>query len=775
MLPTTVIKRDGSHQPFDIEKIIEAMRKACCEVGFEDGFNRAEYDGVIQQTLESLMDRSPCCSVETNIECLQDIAEQALMAMGFHTAAKAFILYRNKRAEGRGFKAPEAAVTDYIHASKYARWIPELKRRELYAETVARVEAMHIKKFPKLENAIKRHFKLVYDKRVMPSMRSMQFGGPAIEQHNARMYNCSFTLLDRIEAFGQSIYLLLCGCGVGFSCQKQHVEKLPPIKAIDKKWVVHFDIDDSIEGWADSISALVGAHVEGYWIEFNYSKIRDEGSPLKTSGGKAPGHIPLKIAHQNIQKILNQAAGRKLKPIECHDIMCFCAEAVLAGGIRRSSLISIFSHDDVEMMTCKTPGHFEYGGLNKQREMANNSAAFLRSDLQDINEVGKPCGKDQFKQCFDFAVQHYGEPGFFLTDNLDYGTNPCGEIGLNPVMYVEPMDENDYMFLVEQGLTGTNPHGDHGMVATGFAFCNLCEINMARNLTPEECYEAAEAASFIGTLQASYTSFPYLGETTELIAKREALLGVGMTGMMDNPAMSFDETVTREMAFRVQQTNLVVATEIGIKCGARLTTVKPSGTASLALGMIGSGIHPHHAKRYFRRITANHLEPVANYFRSINPHMVAVKPNGDWCLTFPVEAPAGALTVKKMKARDFLELVFKTYENWILPGLQNDKHSPGLTHNVSSTVVVDPGEWDEVFNMVWENRHRIQAMSFLPRFGDKGNPFMPREEVLVEDEGRWADLIRQYKPVDYAAMVEEDDGTVSVQDPACSGGACTMV
>jgi len=778
-LEMPVQKRDGSLVEWDAFKIEAAIRKALIEVGDDPDLAEQATDTVCQiiGNHPNYFAKQGDAVPPIHIEHIQDEAEKALMKVS-PKAAKAFILYRENRASIRLHKAPENAVTDYIHASKYARHLPEQKRRELYHETVARVEAMHIKRFPSLEGVIKRHFKLVYDKRVMPSMRSMQFGGAAIEAHHARMYNCSFTLIDRPEVFGESLYLLLCGCGVGFSVQKQHVAKLPAMGVVDKSQVINYDVEDSIEGWGSAISALITAQINGMYIEFNYKSIIEnhpEGSPLKTSGGKAPGHLPLKRTIEIIRQILSNAAGRKLRPIECHDILCHCAEAVLAGGVRRSSLISLFSPDDEEMMTCKTPEHFSWGGKNAQREMANNSAVFLRSDLQDINESGKPCGKDQFKQCFDFAVKHYGEPGFFLTDNLDYGTNPCGEIGLNPVMCVEPLDENDYHFLSSQGLTeGKHPNGNTCMVKTGFSFCNLCEINMARNLTPEQCYEAAETAAFIGTLQASYTSFPYLGETTELLAKREALLGIGMTGMMDNPAMSFNPEVVREMAVRATQANLIVASHIGIKQAARVTTVKPSGTASLALGMIGSGIHPHHAKRYFRRITANPHEPVAQYFKGLNPHMVTEKPNGDWCLTFPVEAPEGAITVKGLKAHTFLDYVFNTYENWIVPGTVYTGHSPGLTHNVSSTVVVDPEEWHEVFKMVWDNRHRIQAMSFLPRSSDKGNPFMPREEVRVDDANKWAELIKNYKPVDYSQMIEVEDSTAVIMEAACGGGACQI-
>jgi ribonucleoside-diphosphate reductase alpha chain len=531
-------------------------------------------------------------------------------------------------------------------------------------------------------------------------------------------------------------------------------------------------VPDTIEGWADSVDMLIRSYTQQdyAYVEFNYSAIRDEGRELVTSGGKAPGHLPLKKLHDVMRARLDVSVGRHLRPIEVHDIMCNIAEAVLAGGIRRSSLISLFSHDDGEMMYAKTPANFAFGGLNSQREMSNNSAVLIRGSTS----------KYQFRRIFDIANKNYGEPGFFWTSNLNYGCNPCGEIGLNPILS-EVYHTRNIQEWVADGHTEISWRPEYATSAwsrperTGFSFCNLCEINAAACKDEYEFLDAAKVAAFIGTLQASYTSFPYLGEVTEKIARREALLGVGITGMTDNPNIALNSDVQKSAAIAVNLENKRVAQLIGINQAARTTTVKPSGTASLELGCVGSGIHPHHAKRYFRRITANKLEPVFKYFQQINSHMCELKPNRDWCITFPIQAPDGAITVKQQSAEDFLKTVFNTYDSWILPGTALPNSSHGLTHNVSCTVVVSPNEWDEVFELVWENRDRVAAMTFMPRTGDKGFLFAPREEVVTDlDEQRWEYLIKHYRKVSYADMVEGEDGTSHTAEPACGGGGCQI-
>lgn len=744
-----VRKRDGTTQTFDLIKIQRAIAAAMDEVGEV---------GSAQEASERVIERLGS-QESVSIEFIQDCVEEQLME-DHPNVARAYILYREERREARAERPhPDAgALADYIHAAKYARWDPSLLRRETYEETVLRSMRMHQDRWPELHEEICSAFQFVLSKKVLPSMRSMQFGGPAVIQHNARLYNCSFTHLDRINAFSNGLYMLLCGSGVGYSVQQRHVGRLPVIKVIDRTQVSHFIIPDSIEGWAEALRRLLIGHMEtGRWVEFAYHKIRREASPL-SSGGKAPGHLPLRVVLETVREILLAATGRHLKSIECHDIMCHVAEGVLAGGIRRSSLICLFDRDDEDMLTSKTPEHFRYPfrddpGLNPQRAMANNSAVLPRGTTT----------REEFDRLKEY-VRHYGEPGFFWTNNLDYGTNPCGEIGLNPLIETEPDNPKHERDLKLSGFYhGTGVHGYPVMLKAGFAFCNLCEVNVAR---ADDLVAAAKAAAFIGTLQAAYT------DITDSVVEEEALLGVGLTGIMDDPSVGLNPKLLREAAEAAVAENRRVAALIGIKPAARVTTVKPSGTASLELGGVGSGIHPHHARRYFRRVTANPMEPIAKFFKEINPHMVEVKPNGDWSLTFCVEAPTGARTVKEMPWREFLDNVFTVYRNWILPGTteRSISTSPGLTHNVSCTVSVPDGEWDAVFDQVWANSHRINAMSFLPQMSDKGIPFMPREEVLSEDEAKWTKLIERYKPVPYDEMVEHQDDTVF--EPACSGGTC---
>ena len=761
-----VRKRTGEIIQWDERKIVRAMLGAFQEVNSEVIPDVTPIVNAISKAVHNASDETGRDLIE--IEDVQTIVEESLMIAGHLKTAKAYVIFRHERAKQRqeGKQADSNAIADYIHLSKYARHREDLGRREVYSETVDRVLSMHKNKYwPKGKQVIEtmeEAFKFVYDKQVLPSMRSMQFAGPALEQHNARMYNCAFTLVDRPRVFQETFYLLLCGCGVGFSVQWCHVEKLPTLARINKKKVHHFTVPDTIEGWADAVGALFKGHLEGYYVEFNYSFIRPEGTPLKTSGGLAPGHVPLKETLVNVRGILDKAQGRQLRPIECHDIFCHIAEGVLAGGIRRSSLISLFSPEDTEMMYCKASGNFDpMTGKNGQRSMANNSAVLLRSRND----------KETFERVIRIAQEGFGEPGFFFTDNLDYGTNPCGEIGLNPVLTLEYPEKN---FPEKFKIDEPGPHGT--VQETGFSFCNLCEVNAAACKTELEFYNAVGAATIIGTLQAGYTSFPYLGRVTEEICKRDALLGVGITGMMDNPEIALSPRIQKKAAQGVVKLNKMFAALIGINFAQRAATVKPSGTASLALGCIGSGIHDHHAKRYFRRVTANPIEPVAQYFVKHNPHMVERKPNGDWALVFPVKAPSGAGLVKETPAMEFIDRVLSTYDHWISFGMVDEPIDAGLTHNVSCTVTLRDGEMAEVVERIWSHRMSIAAMSFVPLSLDKKYPFAPREAIETQkDKDRWDNIVTNYVKVDYSEM-EEGADTVSRRslEAACSGGTCEL-
>ena len=729
-----VRKRNGKVVEFNGEKIQNAIAKAF-KASHEDDAEGIK--GTYNSVLLSL-ERMPMA--EISVEQIQDQVEQALMARGYPEVAKSYILYRDKRNRMREISPDPNAISDYIHVSKYAKYREDLGRRETYQETVDRVQGFHTKRFPALAAQISDAFDLVRKKKVLPSMRSMQFAGLRAEQHNASIYNCSFTLIDRPRVFQEIFYLLLTGCGVGYSLHREWVHKMPELKKWDRS-VRHFVVEDTIEGWADCIGALVKGYMDGSHPEFDYSKIRLEGSPLRTSGGKAPGHVPLRRCVERARLILESARGRHLSSLECHDIICHIAEAVLSGGIRRSSLIALFDYDDEEMFHSKDPKNFRYPfeddpGLNSQRAMANNSAIILRSwDEKKRSEC--------LHEITRTAEQGWAEPGFYFADSYEHGTNPCGEIGLHPVIA-----------------------GD-----TGFAFCNLCEINCSGLENQGDFKSAVEAATFIGTLQASCTRFDYLGKTTECIAERDALLGVSLTGIQDAPWIKDDADLLSSMAKWSVEYNEHIASVIGINPAKRITTVKPSGTASLELGCVGSGIHPHHAKRYFRRVTANPLEPAARHFRMINPHMVEEKPNGDWCITFPIEAPDGAIVLDDLDASTFLDDVLRVKKHWVNPGSKSQPF-----HNVSCTVTLSAEETKLVVDTIDKNSDDITAMSFAPRMLDKGIPFCPREGVRDEaDLVRWQALIQSYMPIDWSQFAEDGKGIESrSQVVACAGGACEL-
>lgn len=1133
-IDTKVRKRDGiTLQSFDSVKVKKAI------LGAWKDANIPLDEKILNKVIRSVIDAVKLDVVD--VETIQDAVEACLMKHGQFETAKQYILFRHKRAEARNARkisSDPKAISDYIHASKYARYLPEVFRREVYEETVSRDEEMHVRKFPDLKIQINEAFDFVRQKRVLPSMRSMQFGGIAIEANNARIFNCSFSFIDRIEAFSEALFLLLSGCGVGYSVQFDHVEKLPVIPYIDPKKVRHHVVGDTIEGWADALKALIQSYLDGVYLEISYHEIRSAGAPLKVSGGRAPGHLKLKDPLERIRGILNSAQGRKLRPIECHRIMCHAADSVLSGGIRRSAMICLFSLDDSEMMHCKTGNWWQNDPWFAN---ANNSVVLKRDEVK----------KKQFKRIFQMTRQ-WGEPGFYFTHDYDYGTNPCfhpdtlistdnglvkiedlakeyeGKPGLKILAqtvdgpqvkdasvfktgtknvvevhtrrgrvikvtpdhrlmttegWVEAQDLNpdsvlclqagsgvntaedsdlDYMWfkiagwvvgdgwvssprpnkpnannyligipfgrddnealsevedflrskdinftvnrhsgsvgespdvihienkkiweiittlacdpgsrshnkyvkdsvftssrleqinylaglfsadgtlniqpkknvdaritstsldllrgvqsiLLNMGVNSTiyqdrtksstptgfkymNADGEekiyypnhkineliitgqslrtfknlmdevgllsskksskmqeipeavnnygrdkwtdevvkvvdngeivdvyditepdtHSLIAngivahncceiglnpkltidekirtellakgveaelnsvhTGWAFCNLCEINAAKFTSYEDFEAAAKAATFIGTLQASYTKIPYLGWVSEHIAEREALLGIGMTGMLDAPQISCNPEYQQKIANKIKEWNVEYSSLIGIKPAARTTCIKPSGTTSLELGCVGSGHHAHHARRYIRRVTADELETVFQHFKSVNPHMCVRKPDGKYVIEFTVEAPADALIKEDLGAIEFLDMVKSTQQNWVIPGTADETVSPGLSHNVSNTVNVKPDEWDKVAEYLWENRNYFTGVSLLASSGDKDFAFAPMEAVVTEaDEARWNSITSSYKPVDYSSLIEINDMTNLTAEAACAGGVCAIV
>jgi ribonucleoside-diphosphate reductase alpha chain len=609
-----------------------------------------------------------------------------------------------------------------------------------------------------LHEAIRTAFEAVRKREILPSMRSLQFGGEAILGKHARIYNCAFTYLDRLEAFREAFYLLLCGCGVGFSAQARHVDQLPALAPrLEGAAPVYHVVADTIEGWADALHMMLEQAVAGRSVEFDYSHIRQEGAPLRTTGGKAPGPGPLYHTLTRIERILQGAAGRKLRTIEAYDILCWAAKAVLSGGVRRSATICLFSVDDTEMAAAKTGNWL---AEHPQRVASNNSAVVIR----------RSATHDQFKSLFE-AQKQFGEPGFYFVEDADYGANPCVEIGLHPRL---KLDAAAIRRLRELGHTGPLPVG---AVLTGVQFCNLATVSAAAADNPKAFRRLCALAALVGTLQAGYTDFRYLSPVSRVITEREALLGVSLCGILDRPDLLLDPRVLQGGAAVVKAVNAVAARALGIQPAARSTCVKPEGTASLLLGT-SSGLHPHHARRYFRRVQANVHDPVYVHFRRTNPHMVEPSVYDLNCRTevisFPVEGPVFGVYREELSAVRHLAYIKLVQENWVQAGRRHERYSPGLHHNVSCTVSVRPDEWSAVAEYIWTHRHSFTGVALLQDHGDKVYAQAPREGVVTPaDIEKWNTLV--YTPVDFTTLEESEDITELKQVAACAGGACELV
>ena len=611
-------------------------------------------------------------------------------------------------------------LSDITVYMKYARYNEVLQRRETWDELVTRNKEMHLKKYPNFTDEIEAAYEFVYDKKVLPSMRSLQFGGKPIEISPNRIYNCAYLPIDDWRAFGEVMFLLLGGTGVGYSVQRHHVDKLPEIRKPNANKNRRYLIGDSIEGWADSIKMLMKSYFEGgSTISFDFSDIRPKGARLITSGGKAPGPQPLKECLIKIDGILSQKeTGEKLSPIEVHDIVCHVADAVLAGGIRRAALISLFSADDEEMISCKSGNWWE---LNPQRGRANNSAVLLR------NKITKEFFLSLWKK---IEASGAGEPGIYLSNDKDWGTNPCCEIALRP-----------------------------------YQFCNLCEVNVSDITSQEDLNARVKAAALIGTLQAGYTNFHYLRPVWQRTTEKDALIGVGMTGIGSGKAEQYDLTQAAEM---VKEENTRVASILGINAAARTTTVKPAGTSSLTLGC-SSGIHAWHNDYYVRRIRVGKNEAIYTYLSIYHPELIEdeyFRPHDTAVISIPQKAPAGAI-LRHESASDLLERVKHVYKNWVKPGHRNGQN----THNISATVSIKNDEWETVGEWMWENRKFYNGLSVLPY--DGGTYIQAPFEDCTEE--KYSEMMKSLTNVDLSKVIELADNTNLSGEVACAGGACEIV
>lgn len=613
---------------------------------------------------------------------------------------------------------PNELLSQLVAYRTYSARVEHLERRESIEETINRNMNMHLDRFPKLSKDITKAYNKVHGLEVMPSMRSMQYAGSPVVKNNSRIYNCSAANIDDVRVFGEALYLLLAGVGFGYSVQKRHVNKLPKVRDPKKEGI--FFVHDSIEGWAQALDALMDAYLLGRIRPiFNFSNISPKGTYLATAGARAPGADPLKKLLDSIERVLKSAVGRKLRSIEVHDIMCYAADGVVSGGIRRAALIALFDQDDEDMLHAKSG---EWWVNNPQRARANNSAILIRNSTT----------KSQFDKVFSITqASGSGEPGFSWTDDPDMLFNPCHEVALESAQ-----------------------------------FCNLTTVSQTGIKNKKDFLNRIYAATLLGTLQASYTDFGYLRPEWKNTTENGSLIGVSFTGIADAAGLVTSDWL-QEGASLVKEINAKYAAKIGINPAHRTTTIKPEGSASCVLGS-SSGIHDRHSKHYLRRFRINKGETLDNYLRHVIPSLVEddLFSATMSVVTIPQASPEGSITRHDTTALDLLERVYAYNTNWVHPG-----HREGANkNNVSATVSVREHEWEAVRESMWANRNKYSGISLLP-FDGGTYAQAPFEDCDEATYNHYANLVQN---IDLMQVKEPKEEHNVAETVACAGGVCEV-
>lgn len=605
-------------------------------------------------------------------------------------------------------------LSDLKLYSDYLKWKNELGRYETWDEACEDIINGHVNKFPNIKNELLLCLDSMKDMSVLASQRSLQFRKEQIDRNNCRMFNCSVLHACKIDIFKQVFFLGLSGCGVGVSLLKPFVNCLPVIKP-RKEETITYTIDDSIEGWSNSLDVLLKSYFNGSEkIRFDYSKIREEGTFI-SGGFKAPGPDGLKKSLEIIENLLDNLINSKeikLKPIHVFDIICHASDAVLSGGVRRSALNMIVDPNDGEMIYAKTG---TWRKDNPQRARSNNSVLILR----------KNADREFFEKIVNLNNGD-NDIGFVFGNTWFDLFNPCFEIGFTPVNSYEDLSTINYDELESWTLKNID--------LFGVEFCNLNEINAEKCITEDQFLNACKIAAILGTVQASYTNFPYLGKTSEDLCNRESLLGVSITGWMNNPKL-FNPELLQRGAKLIIEVNQDIAKKIGINPAARTTCVKPSGNASVVLGT-ASGIHSEHSEMYFRIMQLNKNSEIAKWLKDNMPDLleesVWSSNNTDYVVFVPIVNPKDGFFKNDMKGIKHLELIKLVQENWVLPGTNKEFGiSDKTTHNVSCTVIIDNKE--DIINYIWDNKDNFTAISFISDYGDKDFNQAPFTSILKEE------------------------------------------